>query len=141
MIELCYQFKTIIEERKIPQILDKWFFYEYNFDSDSIQLNLCYCENVQFDEYGQVSQIKSSKVFELIRVKCKYLSIDEYALMFGVKVQTVINWIKSGGIRSAKLCGDDWLIPKITDKPKRKFESVIYYWYENIESNYINLIF
>jgi excisionase family DNA binding protein len=135
MIGLCYQFKSTIERAKIPQILNKWYFYDYNFNSDSIQLNLYYCEDIQFDGYGEISYMESSEVFELIKVKCEYLSIEEFAFMFKVKVQTVIKWIKNGRIRSVKLYGNDWLIPKIADKPKRKFESADYYWSEKIRSD------
>lgn len=133
MLELCYQFKEIIQKTNIPQISDNWYFYDYNFDSDSIQLNLSYCEDIQFNEYGEISHIESSGVFELIKVKCEYLSVEEFALMFGVKTQTVIKWLNTGRIRSAKLYGNDWLIPKITDKPKRKFESANYYLPEKIK--------
>lgn len=134
ILELCYQFKHIIENTKIPQILDNWYFYDYDFDSDSIKLNLFYCEDIQFDKYGEISHMESLEVFELIKVKCEYLSVEEFALMFGVKVQDVINWINKGRIRTAKLCGDNWVIPKITDKPKKKFESANYYWSEKIKN-------
>jgi len=135
ILDLCYQFKSVIESTKIPQILNKWYFYDYSFDSDSIQLNLCYCEDIRFDEYGEISHMESSEIFELIKVNCEYLSTEEFAFMFGVKEQTVIKWIKSGRIRSAKLCKSNWLIPKIADKPKRKFESVNYYWSEKMKIN------
>lgn len=135
VLDLCYQFKHAIEISKIPQMLDKWYFYDYCFNSDSIQLNLYYCEDIRFDECGEILHMEFSEIFELIKVKCEYLSIEEFSLMFGIKAQTVRKWIKTGRIRSAKLCGNDWMIPKIADKPKRKFESADYYWSEKIECN------
>lgn len=44
-----------------PNVL---YFYDYNFDSDSIKLNLFYCENIQFDKYGEILHMELSEVFE-----------------------------------------------------------------------------
>lgn len=133
IIELCLEFKNNIENTRIPKITDKWYFYEYSLCSDGMILNLNYCEDIEFDNYSQISNMNSIEVFELMKIECQYLTIEEFSSMYSVKKQTVNRWIVKGKLRSAKICNDNWKIPKICDRPKKNFESVNYYWNDNIK--------
>lgn len=128
VVELCVQFKKVIEETKIPRIVDKWYYYNYFLDSKCIRLCLCYCEDIKYDESGAVTSMQSTEIFELVKVESVYLSIREFASMYSVREQTVFNWIRKGRLRSAEIIEDSWKIPKICDRPKRQYEPVNYCW-------------
>lgn len=65
------------------------------------------------------------------KVWCDYLSVEQYAELYGVTIETVKRWLSRGRIRSAKKVAKQWEIPEITEMPSRKYEEVIYSWNED----------
>lgn len=134
ILELLHKFKYELEKTKIPKIADQWYFYDYILYSHGIKLVMSFCDEIQFDEYGEPTSMDCTELFELINVESEYLSIKDFASLYGVKEQTAKKWIADGRIRCAKLNQNNWVVSKIAERPKRKFESADY-WINRIINN------
>lgn len=130
LLEMCDEFLEKLQGCNIPTIVKPWYCYEYYVTNDSIFLELVKYSNVEFDENGVLSSSTSSPEYTLAEVKCKYLSVEQYAALYDVTVTTVRQWIRRGKLRTAKKVGREWQIPALADTPKRGFEPVTYYWEE-----------
>lgn len=124
-VDLCEKFHAAVKKSKLPVLTELWWFYEYQFLGNSMELNLCQASDidVQNDELVGMS---STVEHTLIRVECDYLTVEQYAVMHGVKNVTVRQWIRRGKLRHAKKNGRDWLIPDTEEKPRRGFATVQY---------------
>lgn len=128
LVELVEKFLFEIKKLELPIIADDWWFYDYTFKFDSINLELSRCEDITFDQNGEIDSMCCSNPFILLTVKCDYLTVEQYASKYCVTTTTVRQWLRRGKIRSAKKIGRVWLIPALADKPKRGFDGVTYTW-------------
>ena len=126
-LKLCKKFLNQLEKLKLPRLTDDWWCYSYILKNDSIDLGLCFCEELKVED-GEISEATFANEFILLSVKCDYMTVAEYAKLYNVSEITVRQWIRRGKIRSAKKQGRDWIIPDIADKPKRGFETANYCW-------------
>jgi len=128
-IELCNKFKKELKKCKLPILTELWWYYNYSFTGDGVELNLCAADEDSIeindgDDYiGSMSYIIEHK---LLDIKCELVTIEQYAEIQEVSPNTVKQWIKRGRLRNAKKNGEDWLIPSIENKPSREYESVDY---------------
>ena len=137
LLALCDKFKEALLNCKLPDLTNSWWFYEYDVTNDSIDLSLWHCDSINFNEDGTPDEMTSSNQFTLLNIICDYLTVEDYAALYGVTTTTVRQWIRRGKLRTAKKMGRDWLIPAIADKPKRGFLDATYTW-ENIPQNTLN---
>lgn len=128
ILTILYKFLDLIKKMQFPDIKISDWHYEYKWISDGIVLELVHLDSIEFDEYGEVISAETSNFIQLAEVKCAYLSVEEYAQKYGVTVTTVRQWIRRGKLRSAIKLGRNWLIPELTDKPRRGYEPVTYRW-------------
>ena len=124
-IKLCEKFYAAVKKCKLPVLTELWWFYEYQFLGDHMELNLCQADDIEI-ENDDIRTMTTTVEHTLISIECDYLSVDQYASMLGVEPVTVRQWIRRGKLRYAKKAGRDWLIPNIEDKPERGFSSVQY---------------
>lgn len=124
-VKLCEKFIAAVKKCKLPVLTELWWFYEYQFLENSIELNLCQADEIEV-ENGEISGMSSNVEHTLITVECNYLTVEQYAAMHKVEPITVRQWIRRGKLRHAKKNGRDWLIPDTEDKPRRGFTSVQY---------------
>lgn len=124
-VKLCEKFISAVEKCKLPELTELWWFYEYQFLDDRMELNLSYADEIEV-ESDEICCMTSTVEHTLITVECDYLTVEQYADMLNVKPVTVRQWIRRGKLRHAKKIGRDWLIPNTEDKPRRGFESVQY---------------
>jgi hypothetical protein len=124
-VKLCEKFTSVVKKCKLPDLTELWWFYEYEFLENRVELNLCNADEFEIDDDGMYS-MNTEIDNTLLTVECDYLSIDQYASMLSVKPEKVMEWIQRGKLRNAKKIGPEWLIPDIEDKPKRSFDSVQY---------------
>lgn len=129
--KLLVEFHTELQKTEIPS-LDDWWFYQCEIVNERIELFLCYCDEIEFNDEGIMSSMSSTVEHALVSVQCEYLSVEEYAKLYDVTTTTVRQWIRRGKLRSAKKIGGEWTIPALTDKPGRGFESVTYSWEDNL---------
>lgn len=128
---LCENFLNKLKEIDIPKLTDDWWYYSFYVHKDRIVLDLELCDDIEIDE-DEVSEMTSTSEFELLNVKCNYLTVNEYAKLYSVSDITVRQWIRRGKIRSAKKNGREWLIPELVDKPSRGFIPVQYFFNDDI---------
>lgn len=124
-IKLCKKFLAAVKKCKLPVLTELWWFYEYQFLGNSMELNLCHADEIEV-ENGEISGMTSTVEHTLITVDCDYLTVEQYASMIGIEPVTVRQWIRRGKLRHAKKNGRDWLIPDTEDRPQRGFTSVQY---------------
>ncbi len=128
-VKLCKKFLEELKKINLPRLTDDWWCYSYLLKNDSIDLDLSFCEELEIEKDEVVGATFASE-YTLLSVKCEYMTVAEYAKLYDVTEITVRQWIRRGKIRTAKKQGRDWMIPDITDKPRRGYESVSYYWKE-----------
>jgi excisionase family DNA binding protein len=140
-IKLCEKFVEAIRKCKLPILTELWWYYEYQFLENSMELNLCQADEIEV-ENDEISSMTSSVEHTLITVECDYLTVEQYAAMHNVESVTIRQWIRRGKLRHAKKNGRDWLIPDTEDKPRRGFSSVQYIVEDeaNIESDEFPLL-
>jgi len=124
-IELCQMFLEKMEACKLPVLTELWWFYEYLFTDDGIELNLCTADDVESDENGDLTW-STSVEHTMIKQDCNLLTVEEFARDWGIEPVTVRQWIRRGKLRTAKKIGRDWFIPELQDKPERGFRSANY---------------
>ncbi|MGE5474532.1 MAG: helix-turn-helix domain-containing protein [Ignavibacteriales bacterium] len=124
-VKLCEKFTAAVKKCKLPVLTELWWFYEYQFLGNSMELNLCQADEIEV-ENDEISGMTSTVEHTLITVECDYLTVEQYASMLGIEPITVRQWIRRGKLRFAKKNGRDWLIPNTEDKPQRGFTSVEY---------------
>lgn len=124
-VKLCERFYAAVKKCKLPVLTELWWFYEYDFLENRMELNLCQASDIEV-EGGEISEMTATVEHTLISVECDYLTVEQYASMLGVEPVTVRQWIRRGKLRHAKKIGRDWLIPSTEDKPSRGFTSVRY---------------
>ena len=124
-VKLCEKFIAAVKKSKLPVLTELWWYYEYQFLGNSMELNLCQADDIEV-ENDEISGMTSTVEHTLIKVECDYLTVDQYSVMLGVEPVTVRQWIRRGKLRHAKKNGRDWLIPDTEDKPRRGFTSVQY---------------
>lgn len=124
-IKLCKKFLAAVKKSKLPALSELWWFYEYQFLGNRMELNLCHADEIKV-ENGEISGMIDTVEHTLITVECDYLTVEKYASMIGVEPVTVRQWIRRGKLRHAKKIGRDWLIPDTEDKPRRGFTYVQY---------------
>lgn len=96
-------------------INDNWG-YAINYEYGTITLYL-----LQHSENNKITE-----KFALLSVESDLVSIEEYAKLYGIEPHTVNQWIRRGKIRTAKKIGNDWMIPTLTESPKRGYEPATY---------------
>lgn len=135
------EFIEQVKNLKLPD-LDHWWFYSYQIGNFDIKLQMCYCEEIEYDEEGYVKEMTSTAMYTLFSLTCKMLTVNEFALLHNVRPQTVRQWIRQGKLRAIRKQGRDWFISEFSKAPARKYESVTYYWKKekqwNAEFSYLN---
>lgn len=58
--------------------------------------------------------------YDLIEIKSKLLTVEEFAKQYDVKVVTVRQWIRRGKIRTAIKMGGEWRIPELAGIPNKQ---------------------
>ncbi len=124
-VKLWKKFLASVKKCKLPVLSALWWFYDYQFSGDCIELNLCNADEIDIED-DLISSISFTCEHTVLSVECDYLTVEQFAAVLGVEPVTVRQWIRRGKLRYAKKSGQGWLIPEIEDKPQRGFTSVQY---------------
>jgi hypothetical protein len=127
LLSLCEKFRNELEKHDIPTLTEPWFYYEYAVTNEGIELTLCKCDDVYFDDDGGVVIFDDTEQ-TILRTKCDYMTVAQYADLNDVMPVTVRKWIRRGKLRSARKQGRNWLIPALAKRTSHIFESVAYSW-------------
>lgn len=136
IVDMLCEMETKLMNRHIPKNNEFGWVYEFVWTKDSFDLITSYCTDMVIHEDGSVSETHDKEIL-IERVKCNYLSVEEYAKKYNVTLDGVRQWIRRGKIRSAKKTGNGWYIPELADKPSRGYMPITYY-FEEIPKTFIN---
>ncbi len=132
LIALLDGFIELVNNSEMPE-LEKWWYYEYLLTNKGIKLQMCYCEEIEYDEECYVKSMTIGATYELLNLKAGMLAVNEFALLHNVKPLTVRQWIRRGKLRCVEKTGRDWLISELADPPTRGYSPVTYTWENHIE--------
>ncbi len=74
------------------------------------------------------------ETFDLIEMKPKMVTVEDYAGLHDVNVVTVRQWIRRGKLRKAQKYGNEWRIPEFTEPAAGKYRDGIFSWHEKLQN-------
>lgn len=131
ILDLLDRFSDAIQKAKIFDAPD-WWVYAFNIDSKGITLCLEHYNGYTAYDGENVTPGLMDETFELLKVKSKRLTVEEYAKSYEVEQGTVRQWIRRGKIRTAMKVGNEWRIPELTEPPRRGYFFGQYKWTEHL---------
>lgn len=132
LLALLEEFKVKINNTVLFNELEDWWHYGFEITEAGITLQLYHVCDVTFDDEGGITATSVDSTFDLITVKAKTLTADQYAEMYGVGVGTVRQWIRRGKLRSAMKAGSEWRIPELAEVHSRETASPLYMWEDEL---------
>lgn len=118
--KLVEQFRDEILGKTFPAELEDWWRYEYEVRESGAVLKLSHIDQFDFGPDGTVTE-HTDTTFNLLEVRTKLLTVEEYAQAYGVSVITVRQWIRRGKIRTAVKAGSEWRIPELAECLGRRY--------------------
>lgn len=128
ILDICNRFLTAVKSSEIPTLTKPYCCYRYFLRHDGIRLIIETHSDVVFNDDGYLSSSRIIHEQTILEVPCDFISVSEYAKLAGVSEVTVRQWIRRGKLRTARKNGRDWLIPILSEPPKRGYESATYLW-------------
>lgn len=113
------------------QLEDCWA-YSFYINSEGASVYLDHFSYVTFDKDGNNTSILYNANFELLKIPCRMVTVEEYAKTYEVEQGTVRQWIRRGKIRTAKKYGNEWRISELTEPPKRGYSTGSYAWDDSL---------
>ena len=128
------KFFKLISDAPLFNRLEDWWSYGICISSAGISLFIMYTpyvwlhapEDKSVGFYDIVDELNA--MYHLIRMECRYLTIEEYARIHDCSPSTVNIWIRRGKIRSATKFGQKWMIPDMAEPLKRGYQPATYEW-------------
>ena len=68
-VKLCEKFIAAVKKCKLPVLTELWWFYEYQFLGNSIELNLSQAEEIEV-ENDEIKSMTTTVEHTLIKVEC-----------------------------------------------------------------------
>lgn len=112
----------------LPELQGLGWSYVYLFENDGMYLRLQHSMDFAIDEVEDSFSRSIKEDFALVRQPYEYLTVRDYAKLYGVNEVTVRQWIRRGKLRSAVKRGGEWFIPSVEDRPRRGYTAVSYEW-------------
>ena len=119
-IALVERFRASVEDKVFPEQLEEWWRYEYEIFESGVTLML---KHIGYLSIGSddIYDEDIDTVFNLMQIKAKLLTVEQYAQIYKVTPTTVRQWIRRGKIRSAIKKGSEWRIPEIAEVMSRGY--------------------
>lgn len=118
---LVESFRDEIAAKTFPEALEDWWRYGYEIRETGAVLFLSHAGSFGINPDDTVEETRDT-VFELLGVKTKLLTVEQYALIYGVTTTAVRQWIRRGKIRSAIKAGSEWRIPELAEVMYRGYK-------------------
>jgi len=132
ILDLLNRFADAVQKTILFEAPPDWWAYSFNIDCKGITLLLDHCHGYSCDSNQNITPDLIDESFELLQVKSKQLTVEEYAKIYGVEQGTVRQWIRRGKIRTAMKVGNVWRIPELTEPPRRGYVYGQYKWTERL---------
>lgn len=119
-------FREEVEKNTFPEKLEDWWRYEYEVRESGITLSVSHIDFLSISSNDCVDENKDT-TFDLLHIKAKLLTAEQYAQVYGVTTTTVRQWIRRGKIRTAMKVGSEWRIPELAEIMARGYHWGRYY--------------
>ena len=113
--------------------LEDCWAYTFYINSEGASVILEHISYATFTENGENTSFLTNTEFEILKIPCRMLTVEEYARVYNVEQGTVRQWIRRGKVRTAKKYGNEWRISEFTETPQRGYTSVTYEWDEDLK--------
>ena len=123
---LVRRFRDEVKKKTFPEILEDWWRYEYEVCESGVILSLCHIRHLTICRDDSVEETKDT-TFELMHIKTRLLTVEQYAQAYDVTATTVRQWIRRGKIRTAMKLGSEWRIPELAEVMYRGYAWGRYY--------------
>ncbi len=119
--ELVSRFRKEVEKNTFPEKLEDWWEYNYDIRGTGITLTLSHTKYFDVSADDTCGGIIDTE-FELLHIRTKLLTVEQYAQSYGVTTTAVRQWIRRGKIRSAIKEGSEWRIPELAEVTERGYK-------------------
>ena len=123
---LVISFREEVERNAFPEKLENWWRYEYEVRESGITLSVSHIDYLSISSNDCVDENKDT-TFDLLNIRAKLLTAEQYAQIYGVTTTTVRQWIRRGKIRTAMKVGSEWRIPELAEIMTRGYRWGRYY--------------
>lgn len=120
-VGLIERFKAEVEKTVFPNKLEDWWHYEYEVRETGVTLTLSHVDYFSFGRDDIVS-VSEDTTFNLLNVKTRLLTVEQYAQAYDVTTTTVRQWIRRGKIHTAVKRGSEWRIPELAEATSRGYQ-------------------
>ena len=128
--DLMRRFRSEVEKNVFPENLESGWHYTYEVEETGVTLSLSHAWSCDIDDNGSVDLLDTDAEFNIMHIKTKLLTVEQYAQAYGVTTTTVRQWIRRGKIRSALKAGSEWRIPELAEVRERGYQNASYHWEE-----------
>ena len=119
---LVSRFRAEVGKRTFPDKMAGWWAYSYDVRETGITLGLIHYYTPDLNDEGEIDSLCAETSFELLRVKTKLLTVEQYAQACEVTSTAVRQWIRRGKLRSAVKQGSEWRIPELAEVRERGYQ-------------------
>ena len=123
---LVSRFRAEVERRTFPDKMAGWWAYSYDVQETGITLELIHYYTPDLNDEGYIDALCAETRFDLLHIKTKLLTVEQYAQAYEVTTTTVRQWIRRGKLRSAVKQGSEWRIPELAEVRDRGYQCVRY---------------
>ena len=120
-VGLIERFRAEVEKRVFPAKLEDWWQYEYDVRETGVTLTLSHVDYFDIGSNDIVSATQDT-TFNLLTVKARFLTVEQYAQAYDVTTTTVRQWIRRGKIHTAIKRGSEWRIPELAEAASRGYK-------------------
>lgn len=127
LYRLYDEFIGKIKDMILFKELEPYWEYSHGISYEGASLHLMHMHSYGVDEHG-CEICAPDQEFTLFTLSAKYLTVEEYAKLYGTNVGTVRQWIRRAKIRTARKYGNEWRISELTELPRRGYTTGWYMW-------------
>lgn len=131
-------FIDLLHPSRLPEFsIDDYKYYDVVFNGSKLELyTQCVTKIELNDDSTEVDCLATSDEELILAYECKYISVEEYAALQGVRDSTVQKWLEKGKLKFAKFIDEEWQIPVTQCRPSDALIAYQYFLEEasNIQS-------
>ena len=132
-LEFSERFLERVKEIHLPEIVTEGWELQFYITETSAALYLQLVSvNKKVKKEGYSFSILES--FDLVEVRPKMLTVEDYAALHDVSVITVRQWIRRGKLRDAEKIGSEWRIPEFVEPYTGKYLDGLFTWHEKLQN-------
>lgn len=126
--QLIAEFRAVLKKHALFDCPEGFWAYSVIIRGGGIYLYLDHYQETSWQEMRQGCFFTKEESYELVCLKTRLLTVEEYAALHRVEHVTAVTRIRRGKIRSAVKVGSQWRIPELAEPVQRGYQSTEYTW-------------